>query len=401
MIPRLWLPVSSWPLGPSGKTDRKRLTAACEALSPAMVMEFQRPPGISDHDVEPVTLTGTETVIRDAWVQVLGKGDSVTIRPQDDFFKLGGDSLSTIMLISVLRARRLHMTAQEIFATRSLRKMAHLINSRTVADGTVRTGSSSSSKDNADWSCLSSSSSQRLSIDSGVAGINSSSEPVTSDSDRIEQPSSSLSKNEKCLRDLWATVLRRPEESFGAHDNFFKSGGDDMAALRLSRVASEANICLTGADIYAYPTLSEMARCIQRDRNDRSAEDVIPSCSRDVSSIVVGQADIEDILRASHMQLLYIIEGARWARTYYVWFWLKLDVSSPVDRVHEACNVVTQRHPILRTSFHLIHRKCYQAIRKRACDFKVLFYNDGFPDQICARLDQDTKHPVRFEKVLT
>jgi amino acid adenylation domain-containing protein len=379
MIPRLWLPVSSWPLVASGKTDRKCLAAACEALSPAIILEYQRPCAITTKERESVIMTKTEKVIEDAWKQVLRKENGATIGPQDDFFKLGGDSLSTIMLIAALRAKNLHITAQEIFMAKSLRNMAQLIDSKTPVDKLTRnisTGGSPRQK----------------------------SDDQTSHTLGIEQPPA-LSKSEIRLRSWWASVLNRPEHLFLRHDDFFGCGGDSLAVLRLSRIAGAASIRLSGADIYAHPTLSEMANLIPGEADDRSprtAVGTIPSLgiSKDVSSILAGQTDIEDILPASHTQLSFLIEGQKWCRAYYAWSFIEVDVSAPVARVQEACRVVAQRHQILRTSFHLAGRQCYQAIRRGACDFKVLFYN-GFPDAMCTRLDQDVEHPVFFEEVLT
>ena len=380
MIPRLWLPVCSWPLAASGKTDRRGLTAACESLSPAIILEYQRPYAGTVREGGPVIKTKTERVIEEAWKQVLRKEKGATIGPQDDFFKLGGDSLSTIMLIAALRGKKLHITAQEIFMNKSLRNMAQCIDSKT-------------SVDNPTGKIFNAGSLERKSNDQSSHCV------------AIAQDSA-LSKSERRLRGWWASVLHRPEHSFLSNDHFFSCGGDDVAVLRLSRILAEASIRLSGADIYAHPSLSEMANFIQRAPNDPSPRTAVvttlPSLgiSRDVSSILASQADIEDILPASHMQLTFLIEGQKWCRAYYAWSFIDVDVSAPIARLQEACRVVTQRHPILRTSFHLVQRRCYQAIRRSACDFKVLFYN-GFPDQMCTRLDQDVQHPVCFGEVLT
>lgn len=99
-------------------------------------MDYQRSPGHLAED-EPVSLTNTEKVIEDAWKHVLRKENEITIGPKDDFFGLGGDSLSVIMLISALRGKNLHITAQEIYMTKSLRGMAQLIDSKTHVDEEV------------------------------------------------------------------------------------------------------------------------------------------------------------------------------------------------------------------------------------------------------------------------
>lgn len=414
MIPRLWVPVSSWPLVSSGKTDRRSLAAACEALSPTNVMEYQRSCSVSDIDLEPVAMTKTEKVVEMAWRQVLRKADEVVIRPKDDFFKVGGDSLGAILLISTLRAKGLHITAHEIFTTKILGKMAQLIDSKIHEHGSTEViTTNGSERQNDDYkrkcSTTGSFSAQASPISTkanGALNINGvkSSNGVDSHFADVGQPSS-LSKDEERLRKWWASVLHRPEDSLLRHDDFFRCGGDDMAVLHLSRIAGMAKTRLSGADIYVHPILSDMATRMHRDGNDKSTSEGEETTTtlgirRDISSILVDQTDIEDIFPASHMQMAFLIEGQKWCRAYYAWSFIDVGGATTVAQVQEACNVVTQRHSILRSSFHLIARQCYQAIRKSGYDFKILFYN-GSRNQMCTRLDEDVGHPVHFEEILT
>jgi amino acid adenylation domain-containing protein len=414
MIPRLWVPVSSWPLTTSCKTDRRCLAAACEALSPTIVMEYQRPSAISVNEAR-TSRTSTERIIEDAWKQVLRKENGVIIGPDDNFFKLGGDSLSTIMLISALRGKKLHITAQEIFMTKTLRNMAQSIDSMTRVEKPTRIvmPDGRPQRDTVDQNRPSSacSSSEQFSLVSAVAdgaigadSINLALDSAGTNSIGIDQ-TIALNKDETLLRSWWGSVLKRPDYLFLKYDDFFSCGGDARVVLHLSRIASASNVRLSSADIYTHPTLSEIANFMQRDpknRPIRTAENTIPQLdiSRDVSSVLSGQTDIEDILPASHTQLVFLIEGQKWCRAYYAWSFIEVDTSASVAQVQEACRVAAERHPILRTSFHLLGRQCYQAIRRSVCDFKVLFYN-GFPDRMCMRLDKDVEDPVRFEEVLT
>ena len=134
VIPRLWLPVASWPLTTSGKTDRKSLVAACEALSPATVTSYQRASASGTHDEGRNLGTGTEEVLAVAWRQVLRKGKYTEMGPHDDFFKLGGDSLGVIMLVALLKEQHISLTAQEVFASRTLHDMARMIDSKAPSE---------------------------------------------------------------------------------------------------------------------------------------------------------------------------------------------------------------------------------------------------------------------------
>ena len=70
-------------------------------------------------------------------------------------------------------------------------------------------------------------------------------------------PSTAL---EKKLTVLWESTLGLPSGSIGVDDNFFKLGGDSIAAMRLINAAYSEHIGLTVLTIFEKPTLSEMAK---------------------------------------------------------------------------------------------------------------------------------------------
>jgi Phosphopantetheine attachment site len=69
----------------------------------------------------------TEKVTQIAWKQVLRKEKGAIVGPQDDFSNVGGESLSTIMLIAALRSKHPHIIAEEIIHEKELAKygLAH------------------------------------------------------------------------------------------------------------------------------------------------------------------------------------------------------------------------------------------------------------------------------------
>ncbi|XP_044723972.1 AMP-binding enzyme domain-containing protein [Hirsutella rhossiliensis] len=134
MVPRLWLPVSAWPLLRSSKTDRKSLAASAEALDSKRVFAYQRPAPINGHGMPLVKLSEREEVIKEAWLQVLHKDAHCDVGPHDDFFQLGGDSLTTIMLVTALRQRGICIAAHEVFAEKTLRGMAACVGTTEVEE---------------------------------------------------------------------------------------------------------------------------------------------------------------------------------------------------------------------------------------------------------------------------
>ncbi|KAJ5212665.1 uncharacterized protein N7498_004311 [Penicillium cinerascens] len=68
-----------------------------------------------------------------------------------------------------------------------------------------------------------------------------------------------MTKGELALQNCWAEVLARPPETIGPDDNFFRLGGDSIAAMRLAATASEHGIQLGVSDIFLNPKLSDLA----------------------------------------------------------------------------------------------------------------------------------------------
>ncbi|KAI4127328.1 MAG: hypothetical protein LQ338_003251 [Usnochroma carphineum] len=327
IVPRVWLPVSSWPLTSSGKTDRRGLVAACEALNPAQLLVYQRSRSDATEGVGSAPMTDTETMLANAWREVLRKDARDMIKPQDDFFRLGGDSLGVIMLIPLLNEQGIRLTAQEVFATKDLRGMASLAESRIPRE-THR--------------------SEEIENRSVVPVTNSPrrSSPVSSSSEPFSLVSAISNDDPVTEQDAQSEIER---------NDTLLLGNDGPLNL---------------------PT-----------------DDVLPPLSP-------TPEDSEDIFPASHTQLGFLIEGQKWCRSYYAWSFLNVKSEMPINEIRERCHRVTVRHPILRTSFHLIGVKCYQAVRRPAVDFKVLVYN-GQPDAMCAKLYQDVQRPVAFGSVLT
>ncbi|KAL1853699.1 NRPS protein [Paecilomyces lecythidis] len=116
MVPTAYIPVNYIPVLISGKTDRKRLrefgaTIDLRKLDPGTSTTVTR------------ELSDVEQRLRWAWGQVL-KVDQDTIRPDDNFITLGGDSLAAMRLVSVCRAQGLDITVADTFNCPTLSSMA-------------------------------------------------------------------------------------------------------------------------------------------------------------------------------------------------------------------------------------------------------------------------------------
>ncbi len=119
MVPTAYIPVNYIPALISGKTDRKRLRQFG-----ATVDLRQLDQGTAS--TAPRQLSDLEQRLRLAWSETL-KLDPEAILPEDNFFVLGGDSLTAMRLVSVCRAQGFDLTVASIFGNATLSAMAGVV----------------------------------------------------------------------------------------------------------------------------------------------------------------------------------------------------------------------------------------------------------------------------------
>lgn len=99
MIPTVFIPLATFPKAPSGKLDHKSLRAAAEQLDAERLDAY----GLLTRSKKPVT-SGLEKRLQAAWGAALNVPLS-SIDGDTSFFRLGGDSLGAIRLVSVARKK--------------------------------------------------------------------------------------------------------------------------------------------------------------------------------------------------------------------------------------------------------------------------------------------------------
>ena len=67
---------------------------------------------------------------------------------------------------------------------------------------------------------------------------------------------------ENQLQQIWAKVLNVQTGNIGISKNFFELGGDSVVAMRLVASARSAGICLSMADVFNHPRLSDLSRLV-------------------------------------------------------------------------------------------------------------------------------------------
>ena len=119
MVPTTYIPVNLIPVLISGKTDRKQLRAFGATVDLRQLDQGAASTASRE-------LTELEQHLRQAWSEVL-KLDAEAIRPDDNFFALGGDSLAAMRLVSVCRTQGLDLSVISTFVNPTLAAMASIV----------------------------------------------------------------------------------------------------------------------------------------------------------------------------------------------------------------------------------------------------------------------------------
>jgi amino acid adenylation domain-containing protein len=117
-VPSMFMPVTSMPMTTSGKLDRKMLRALAAAVPETQLTPF-RLAGKSGR-----TPSGpAEVALARLWATVL-KLDADAVGAEDSFFRLGGDSISAMRLVTAARKDGVLLSVANVFAQPKLLDMA-------------------------------------------------------------------------------------------------------------------------------------------------------------------------------------------------------------------------------------------------------------------------------------
>lgn len=130
MVPELFFPLRKFPTFGPMKTDRKALRAIASSLSQADLVSYRldgRQQGGGDveqpRSASAAVLTGRESLLQQAWADLLHV-PAQSIRPDDNFFVLGGNSIRAMRLVAALRKSGHLLDVVDIFKSPILAEMA-------------------------------------------------------------------------------------------------------------------------------------------------------------------------------------------------------------------------------------------------------------------------------------
>ncbi|KAK6820446.1 hypothetical protein RU639_007581 [Aspergillus parasiticus] len=119
MRPSFLFRLQEVPQLPSGKVDRSRI----RQMGVSLIQKQRDQCNDVGKDWKATDLSAEEQALRELWSQLLHCREGA-IGPEDDFFSLGGDSITAMKLVSAARTRGLHVAVADVFAHSQLRELA-------------------------------------------------------------------------------------------------------------------------------------------------------------------------------------------------------------------------------------------------------------------------------------
>ncbi|KAG6008109.1 NRPS protein, partial [Claviceps maximensis] len=129
MIPSAYIPVRNIPVTATGKIDRRKLRELGQQLPVESLMGTKRSPTVGRRQPS----TATEKVLQGLWSAVLGVNVN-SISAEDNFLRIGGDSITAMRLVAAARKYRISFTVAHVFQHPRLSDLAKFIEKPTRCD---------------------------------------------------------------------------------------------------------------------------------------------------------------------------------------------------------------------------------------------------------------------------
>ncbi|KAL8732958.1 MAG: hypothetical protein Q9166_002356 [cf. Caloplaca sp. 2 TL-2023] len=117
MVPSMYIPCARLPLTSSGKLDRKQLRAIATSMTDTQAVMYRLS---GSNGRKP--FTEIEKTLADLWESILNLGPGAT-GMDAQFFRMGGDSIAAIRLVTAARSKGINLTVAKIFQNATLAEM--------------------------------------------------------------------------------------------------------------------------------------------------------------------------------------------------------------------------------------------------------------------------------------
>ncbi|KAI4170935.1 MAG: hypothetical protein LQ343_004593 [Gyalolechia ehrenbergii] len=128
MVPSMYIPCVRLPLTSSGKLDRKQLRTTAKGMNDTQVA-MCRLSGSSGREPS----TEVEKVLAGLWESILHLGPG-SIGMDAQFFRMGGDSIAAIRLVTAARSKGISLTVANIFQNGTLSEMCRTASTADVSE---------------------------------------------------------------------------------------------------------------------------------------------------------------------------------------------------------------------------------------------------------------------------
>ncbi|MEC4813417.1 MAG: amino acid adenylation domain-containing protein [Scytonema sp. PMC 1069.18] len=174
---------------------------------------------------------------------------------------------------------------------------------------------------------------------------------------------------EKVLAEVWSQVLGI--DRVGIHDNFFELGGDSIRSIQVVAKAQTSGLVFSLQQIFQHQTIHKLA--LELTFAEPSSFSIGKTEVFSLISEVDRQklpSDIEDAYPLSRVQagVIFHSQYSPNSLMYHDVFQYHLRVRFDVELLQRAVQQLVDRHPVLRTSFDLIHfTEPLQLVHKTVC----------------------------------
>ena len=161
-------------------------------------------------------------------------------------------------------------------------------------------------------------------------------------------------EREAALAQIWSAVLEL--DKVGVDDNYFELGGDSIRSITILSRAQQAGLYLSLQDIFQNPTVAQLAACARGSAPEQPAQTSRPfSLLADQDKTRMPE-DVEDAYPIAALQLgmFYCNELDPVSAIYHDVFSYRIHARFDPAKLAGALERLAQRHPMLRTSFHLV-----------------------------------------------
>ncbi|KAI1756763.1 hypothetical protein F4782DRAFT_280290 [Xylaria castorea] len=189
-----------------------------------------------------------------------------------------------------------------------------------------------------------------------------------------------LTKIQRQMRKIWATILNRGEISIDLEASFLEQGGDSLLAIKLVSTCRAAGLVVSVADILRRHTFEAVCQVAREDHRDSEQDTRNPKLKKQeslcslislnspqfihaiCSQVGTDATNVEDIVEATALQSTFIASGLRRARGNTNYFVFRFHSSIDEDRLGAACQTLVTKHSVLRTVFVPFKRRIFQVV---------------------------------------